>query len=102
MTECPHEDDFTCPVCRAAQPSSDTCRRCRSDLRMVLRARRAARAARRQALLHLAAGRLRKIAAPRSARACTAIEPGGDSRRLMAVACLLSGEFGKAAQCAVK
>ena len=57
MTERPYEDDFTCPVCRAAQPSSDTCRRCRSDLRMVLRARRAARAARRQALLHLAAGR---------------------------------------------
>ena len=56
MTGCAHEDEFTCPVCRAAEPISDTCRRCRSDLRMVRGVRRAARAARRQALLHLAAG----------------------------------------------
>ena len=100
MTECPYEDDFTCPVCRAAQPSSDTCRRCRSDLRIVLRARRAAGAARRQALLHLAAGRWQD--ALRAARELHVIEPGGDSRRLMAVACLLNGEFGKAAQWAVR
>jgi hypothetical protein len=31
---------FRCPVCRASQTLSETCRRCRADLRLIVRARR--------------------------------------------------------------
>lgn len=31
---------FRCPVCRASQVLSDTCRRCRADLNLVARAYR--------------------------------------------------------------
>lgn len=34
------EPNFRCPVCRAAQPLQETCRRCRADLRLVLLAQR--------------------------------------------------------------
>ena len=31
---------FHCPVCRAKQPLAETCRRCKADLGLVVRARR--------------------------------------------------------------
>lgn len=31
---------FHCPVCRAKQTLAETCRRCKADLRLVVRARR--------------------------------------------------------------
>lgn len=31
---------FHCPVCRAKQALAETCRRCKADLRLVVRARR--------------------------------------------------------------
>ena len=45
------DTDFVCPVCRAAQAWSDSCRRCRCDLRLLRRADAACRQARQQALL---------------------------------------------------
>lgn len=33
------DSSFRCPVCRAAQPLQETCRRCQADLRLVMRAR---------------------------------------------------------------
>jgi hypothetical protein len=35
-----NKPDFRCPVCRAKQPLQDNCRRCKADLRLVVRARR--------------------------------------------------------------
>jgi len=32
--------EFRCPVCRAKQPLQENCRRCKADLRLVVRARR--------------------------------------------------------------
>lgn len=34
------EPEFRCPVCRAAQPLRETCRRCDADLGLIVRARR--------------------------------------------------------------
>ena len=34
------ESAFRCPVCRARQTLSETCRRCQADLRLVVGARR--------------------------------------------------------------
>lgn len=34
------EPQFRCPVCRASQTLSETCRRCQADLTLVVRARR--------------------------------------------------------------
>lgn len=33
-----NSDVFQCPVCRASQTLRDTCRRCKADLRLVMRA----------------------------------------------------------------
>ena len=35
-----NDSPFRCPVCRASQALSETCRRCRADLGLVVRARR--------------------------------------------------------------
>ena len=34
------EPAFRCPVCRAAQPLQENCRRCQADLRLVVCAQR--------------------------------------------------------------
>jgi len=94
MTAIPAEENLVCPVCRAVQKPSETCRRCRCDLRLVLCVQGAARDARRQALLHLA--RHRWAEAFHAAQTFHAIQPGADSRRLLAVCCLLSGDFREA------
>jgi hypothetical protein len=96
MSEAATENDFTCPVCRAVQQRADACRRCRCDLRLVLRAEGAARDARRRLLLHLAAKRWPE--ALREARTFHALQPAADSRRLLAVCCLLAGDFSAAAR----
>ncbi len=88
------DDNVVCPVCRAAQVWSDSCRRCRCDLGLLRRADEARRNARRQVLLHLRGGRWAD--AQRAARAYHTLQPGGDSRRLLAVCCLLSGDFQQA------
>jgi hypothetical protein len=96
MSDGPLDDSLVCPVCRAAQVWSDTCRRCRCDLRLLRRADEARRAARRRVLLHLRG--VRWADARRAALAYHALAPGADSRRLLAVCCLLGSDFREAAE----
>ncbi len=96
MCDDPLDDLLVCPVCRATQAWSDSCRRCRCDLGLLRRADEARRQARQQASLHLRAGRWAD--AQRAARAYHALQPGCDSRRLLAVCCFLVGDFHEAAQ----
>jgi hypothetical protein len=97
-TRCPEgslDNRFVCPVCRATQEWSDVCRRCRCDLRLLRQADLARRRARQQVLLHLRAGCWAE--AQRAAQTCHALQPDADSRRLLAVCCLLGGKFRQAA-----
>ena len=87
-----------CPTCRAEQPWSDACRRCRCDLRLLLAAAASYHRARRACLLHLRAGRPR--AARLAAESCRALAATAESRRLLAVAALLSGDWAAAADLA--
>ena len=95
----PETDAFACPVCRAVQARSDTCRRCRCDLRLLCQAEEARRGARQDVLLHLHARRWAD--AQRAARTYHAFQPGADSRRLLAVCCLLDEDFRLAVESAV-
>ncbi len=56
--------------------------------------------ARQDALLYLRAGRWTD--AQRAARAYHDMQPGADSRRVLAVCCLLGGDFQQAVECARK
>jgi hypothetical protein len=94
----PVEDELRCPTCGARQVPADTCRRCKSDLRLLRSALRAYDAHRRRGLLALAAGRLDE--ALRHARRCHELRPGPDSHRLLAVCQLLRGEYGQALELA--
>ncbi len=89
------DNAVVCPVCRAAQAWSDSCRRCRCDFRLLRQAEQARCQARQQALLDLRAGRWAD--AQRAARTYYTLQPGDDSRRLLAVTCLLGGDFQQAA-----
>jgi hypothetical protein len=89
------DDNMVCPVCRASQIWSDICRRCRCDLSLLRRAEEARGRSRQEALLHLRAGRWAD--AEGAARAYHELQPVADSRRLLAVCCLLSGDFRQAA-----
>lgn len=51
-----NEPDFRCPVCRAAQPLRETCRRCQADLKLVARALVRLRYVQRQRAAALAGG----------------------------------------------
>jgi hypothetical protein len=42
----PDEITITCPVCRANQPAQPTCRRCRADLTLLVKAVRSLHRAR--------------------------------------------------------
>ncbi len=96
MSDASLDHSLICPVCRAAQAWSDSCRRCRCDLSLLRRADAACRQARRQALLDLRDGRWAQ--AQRAVRACYALQPAADSRRLLAVCCLLGGDFQQAVE----
>ena len=95
MSEASLDNTFVCPVCRAAQAWSDSCRRCRCDLRLLRQADEACRHARQQTLFHLCAGRWAD--AHHAAHTYHALRPGFDSRRLLASCYLLSGDFLQAA-----
>ena len=79
--------ELRCPTCGARQGWSDTCRRCRSDLSLLVSLADQWRRCRRQALAELAAGHL--AAALELARRCHEIAPGAQSRRLLAICHLL-------------
>ena len=85
-----------CPTCGARQGMSDTCRRCRSDLRLLRTALEAYEHHRRFSLLDLGAGRLET--ALRHARRCHELSPGPESHRLLAVCQLLRGDWFEAVE----
>jgi hypothetical protein len=87
-----------CPTCRASQPWSDTCRRCRSDLRLLREFAEGYEHARLECLDHLRRGRLRE--ARDAARRCLALSPDAGARRLLALVALQSGDWPAAASLA--
>jgi ribosomal protein L40E len=84
-------DDFSCPVCKARQGWADTCRRCKTDLRLFRRVEEAFRQSRLRTLAHLRAGRWTEALA--EARQCYALDANADAGRLLAVCQLLSGDW---------
>jgi hypothetical protein len=88
------DDELRCPTCGARQAPSDTCRRCKSDLRLLVAALETYEEHRRAALADLDAGRV--DAALRHARRCHELRPGPDSHRLLAVCRLLRGDWPEA------
>jgi tetratricopeptide (TPR) repeat protein len=92
------EEELRCPTCGARQVWSDTCRRCKSDLRLLRSALEAYEAHRRRGLLALDAGRLDE--ALHHAQRCHELRPGPDSHRLLAVCQLLRGEYAQALELA--
>ena len=83
--------ELRCPTCGARQGWADTCRRCKSDLRLLRAALESHEAHRRDALRALRDGRLES--ALQHARRCHELRPGRDSRRLLAVCLLLRGDW---------
>jgi hypothetical protein len=91
----PSPDIVRCPTCRAEQEWSDTCRRCKSDLRLLRALALAYRQNRRACLEHLRQGDGRE--ALRAARRCYQIRADTESRRLLALAALHGGDWATAA-----
>jgi hypothetical protein len=79
-----------CPTCRTVQAWSDTCRRCKSDLRLLREFASAYERSRRACLDHLRAGRPR--AARRAASRFHALAASDESLRLLAVTTLVCGD----------
>jgi hypothetical protein len=92
-------DQVRCPTCRAVQEWSDTCRRCRCDLRLLRAAHAAYRDHRRQCLLSLDAGH-EKLALGHAIR-CHDLRPGPDSRRLIALCALVMEDWQTALELAL-
>lgn len=92
------ETEPRCPTCGARQAWADTCRRCKSDLRLLRAALEAYEAHRRLGLRALDAGRLDD--ALRHARRCHELRPGADSRQLLAVCQVVRGEYAEALELA--
>jgi hypothetical protein len=84
-------EGIRCPTCGARQGLSDTCRRCKSDLRLLRAAQDAYRRHRRESLGFLAAGDLERALG--HARKCHELMPGAESNRLMAACHVLRGEW---------
>jgi ribosomal protein L40E len=88
-------EELRCPTCGARQSeSTDTCRRCKSDLRLLRSALEAYEEHRGDSLSALVAGRLE--AAMQHARRCHELRPGSESHRLLAVCHLLRGDWPEA------
>ncbi len=84
-----------CPTCRAVQPWSDTCRRCRCDLRLLREVVESYRQTRRRCLLEFRAGRAREVV--RLAQRCEQLRADDESQRLVALGMLLVGDWPAAA-----
>ena len=89
----PEASAMRCPICRATQPWSDTCRRCGGDLSLLVQTRRAAHHARREALVALRAGDT--TTALTHAERAHELEPGEATHRLL-LACRLATAFTEA------
>jgi hypothetical protein len=84
-------DTLRCPTCRAEQPWSDACRRCKCDLRLLRDLVEEYTATRKRCLVSLRQNQLG--AALEQARQSFALHAGADSRRLLAVCELLKGHW---------
>src|SRR3954453_11811043 len=83
-------EGLRCPTCGAKQGWTDTCRRCKSDLRLLRVALDAYERNCRSSLQELDTGFLET--ALRHAARCHELWPGPESHRLMAVCQLLRGD----------
>lgn len=83
QTSAAQEAVFRCPTCRAAQELTDTCRRCKCDLRLVRETLRLYEEQRARCLSALRSGKA--VEALRCARDCERLLPDFDSWRLVAV-----------------
>lgn len=98
--EAGNAESMRCPTCRAVQDWSDTCRRCKCDLRLLRAAAAAYVSLRRQCLQNLRENR--EQAALEQARQCLALRDDLETRRLFAVCELLNGHWDAARACAVR
>jgi hypothetical protein len=92
-TQAPLED-FRCPTCGARQGLTETCRRCKCDLSLVVAVQRRRHTLRRQCLQRLRQRHGR--AAVQAAEELHALAPDADSARLLAVAHLACGDYAQA------
>lgn len=87
----PGRETVRCPTCRAVQEWSETCRRCKSDLRLLWDVEKSYHKARWRCLEALGAND--SGGALRAARSCLRLRPDAESRRLMALSSLLGGDW---------
>ena len=92
------QDELRCPTCGARQGRVDTCRRCKSDLRLLRAALESYERHHRAGLMAFDAGRL--DSALRHARRCHDLRPGPEAQRLLAVCQLLRGDWLEATEMA--
>lgn len=85
-----------CPTCRASQPWSDLCRRCKSNLGLLREFAREYERARLECLDRLRRGD--HSAAETAARRCLELSPDPKARRLLALASLQAGDWATAAE----
>ena len=90
------EEIMQCPSCRAAQPWSDECRRCKSNLRLLRQLMQNRQRHRLDALRLFDQGQYQAAleAAARADELCS----GEDTRRLLASCHLLLGDFESAVE----
>jgi hypothetical protein len=99
-TTIPAPDTVRCPTCRATQDWSDTCRRCKSDLRLLREFTESYERSRRAFVVALDKGDAR--AASRHAIQCHSLRPNPESRCLLALAALLRRDWQTAADLATR
>lgn len=78
-----NRESMRCPTCRAEQPWSDTCRRCKCDLRLLRKLAEDFVALRHECLRSL--GQNQPAKALEQARGCLALHTDHDTQRLLAV-----------------
>ena len=89
-------DQVRCPTCRAVQDWSDTCRRCKSDLKLLRAVIRTYQDHRRRCVRLLDQGEP-DLALGHALR-CHDLRPDTDSRRLLALCALAREEWETALQ----
>lgn len=86
--------EVRCPTCRARQPWSDTCRRCKSDLSLLRDVAESSTQSRRLCLRALCDGRY--LEAVSHARRSYHLSPSPGAARLLSVCHLMAGQWSKA------
>lgn len=100
MIEPMNEETMRCPTCRAVQPWSDTCRRCKTDLRLVRELAEEFALARRLCLSNLNQNRFRTALV--HARRCVRLRENPETLRLLAVCELLNQNWSRARSLSIR